>query len=131
MCVGNKIICDAFRVRSLGNRSVLALCDGCGWYQKSRDAALAASSAFVDYLSDPVLQTETLDTGTLKGHLRAALDAAHEAIMKGLDRPEDAGQCTLIGGVLAQVVSYSSITCSVDSPPTNRTSHNSISNDAM
>lgn len=83
------------------------LCDGCGWYQKSRDAALAASSAFIDYISNPTLQAETLDTGTLKVHLRAALDAAHEAIMKGLERPEDAGQCTLVGGILAQVPSPS------------------------
>lgn len=91
-------------MRSLGNRSVLALCDGCGWYQKSRDAALAASSAFIDYLSNSRLQSETLDSETLKGHLRAAVDAAHKAIMKGLERPEDAGQCTLVGGVLAQVL---------------------------
>jgi hypothetical protein len=81
----------------------MVLCDGCGWYQKSRDAAVAASLAFVDYLSNPELQVASVDTEMLKVHLRKALDVAHEAIMKGLERPGDAGQCTLIGGILAQV----------------------------
>jgi len=100
---GNKILCDAFRVRSLGNRSIFVLCDGCGWGPKSRDAAQTAASAFVDYLSDASQQAAISDTSAVKLALRTALDRAHDAICKRVERLADAGQCTLIGGMLCQV----------------------------
>lgn len=92
--LGDKVMCDVFAYKSLGNRSIVSLCDGCGWGTGSRNAAMSASKvfllprddvltpkAFVDYFSRKQLQFVTLTSATIKDSLLAALHAAHNAII--------------------------------------------------
>jgi len=97
--LGAQIMCDAVEVQRVGNRLTVALCDGCAWGTKSRDAAQHGSKTFCNYMSSGVVNQNCTDTLALKGQLRNALEAAHKAILNaGQKKP--IGTTTLLGGIL-------------------------------
>jgi len=43
-------VCDAFRIEAFANLVLAVVCDGCGWGDRPRKAALTASEAFINFL---------------------------------------------------------------------------------
>eukprot|EP00727_Mastigamoeba_balamuthi_P008086 m51a1_g3899 hypothetical protein (916) ;mRNA; r:98768-102696 len=94
-------VCDHYAVKVVGNRVVMALCDGCNWGLMSLEAATRASHAFVESVArnqHKIFSTE--DTGDI---LLLGLSAADECIVKGKEEPCMAGTTTMVGGILLEV----------------------------
>ena len=45
--LGSEVICDQYRIRKLGNRMIMVVCDGCGWGVKPREAAKLACEVYI------------------------------------------------------------------------------------
>jgi serine/threonine protein phosphatase PrpC/uncharacterized FlaG/YvyC family protein len=103
--LGCQIICDWFKVRLFPrmNRAILAIADGCNWGMRPREAAQRACHAFVEFLSQPHIQSQIRDTQDCKHFLLRALSKAHDKILEGKSDPFDAGTTTLLGGMIIKI----------------------------
>lgn len=100
---GWQIICDQFFVRAMGNRTVFALADGCGWGARPREAAIRASEAMIEQIADRTVQLKINDTIDCKTVLLRSFNVAHRAVIQGKEDVFMAGTTTLLAGVLAEV----------------------------
>eukprot|EP01122_Echinamoeba_exundans_P009097 TRINITY_DN3138_c0_g1_i1.p1 TRINITY_DN3138_c0_g1~~TRINITY_DN3138_c0_g1_i1.p1 ORF type:complete len:1118 (+),score=161.61 TRINITY_DN3138_c0_g1_i1:1174-4527(+) len=100
---GWQIVCDQFYVRAMGNRTVFALADGCGWGSRPREAAIRAAEAVVEQIADRTVQLKINDTIDCKTVLLRSFNVAHRAIIEGKEDVFMAGTTTLLAGVLAEV----------------------------
>jgi hypothetical protein len=100
---GWQIVCDQFYVRAMGNRTVFALADGCGWGARPREAAIRAAEAVVEQIADRTVQLKINDTIDCKTVLLRSFNVAHRAIIEGKEDVFMAGTTTLLAGVLAEV----------------------------
>jgi len=96
-------LCDAFRIRRLGNRLIAVLCDGCALGRPAREAAQTAARAFCDYLSNKHLQENFLSATFLFKQLDNILRQCHREISRGKKAVFDAGTTTLCGGIVCRV----------------------------
>eukprot|EP01125_Pyxidicula_operculata_P013189 TRINITY_DN4362_c0_g1_i4.p1 TRINITY_DN4362_c0_g1~~TRINITY_DN4362_c0_g1_i4.p1 ORF type:complete len:1108 (-),score=247.18 TRINITY_DN4362_c0_g1_i4:1087-4044(-) len=103
--VGSQVLCDAFRVCTLGNRTLFVLADGCSWGNRSREAAQCASLSFMETMA--MSQHSLNDSTEVKHFLLRAFSKAHDRILQGHDDIWSAGTTTLLGGMLAPVEEYS------------------------
>ncbi|XP_049850667.1 uncharacterized protein LOC126323719 [Schistocerca gregaria] len=99
-CLGWSVICDQWHVRLLQNRVIFALADGCNWGNIPRLAALRATQAVIDYLTDPQLQSQLRHTTDVLVHLLSAFQAAHDSIIGNRLSTSLTGTTTLIAGML-------------------------------
>lgn len=95
-----QIVCDQFAVRLLGNRTVFALADGCGWGARSRLAATKASQCVLDRLANRALQTTLIDTNDIRRVLLRSFSHAHDLIVENDEAP---GTTTLVAGMLVEM----------------------------
>jgi len=96
-------ISDAYACDVYSNRSILAVSDGHGFGKSSREAAIRACNAFVDYLHS--MQTK-MNTVQEVGHfMHRALSRAHRAILTTTMTHTDNGACTLAGGMVVRLSS--------------------------
>eukprot|EP01128_Nolandella_sp_AFSM9_P000306 TRINITY_DN10475_c0_g1_i1.p1 TRINITY_DN10475_c0_g1~~TRINITY_DN10475_c0_g1_i1.p1 ORF type:complete len:1344 (+),score=264.20 TRINITY_DN10475_c0_g1_i1:27-4034(+) len=101
---GWRVICDTFRVKAIGNRTLFALADGCNWGPRPRAASEAAGLAVMEYLSTPHVQLGVHDSLHIRHHLLYSFIKAHDRIVAGAD--EQSGSCgttTLLAGMLFEV----------------------------
>ena len=99
-------ICDMFRVKLYDSRVLVALADGCNWGTRPRDAARAASSAFIEYMEQRLDQIVTASDAGL--FLLRAMSVANTSISIG-KHPHDVGTTTLFGGLLVELDSDPSV----------------------
>eukprot|EP01124_Arcella_intermedia_P006210 TRINITY_DN13648_c0_g1_i1.p1 TRINITY_DN13648_c0_g1~~TRINITY_DN13648_c0_g1_i1.p1 ORF type:complete len:1287 (-),score=281.31 TRINITY_DN13648_c0_g1_i1:508-4347(-) len=101
---GWKILCDQFRVKCIGNRTVFAVADGCSWGRRSRNAAINATKEVVDYMCSEETQSTLKSTIDCKNHLLRSIRRAHDKITEwGKKEGGDvwsAGQTTLLAGII-------------------------------
>lgn len=100
---GWQIVCDQFYVRCMGNRTVFALADGCGWGSRPREAAIRASEAIIEQIADRTVQLKINDTIDCKTVLLRSFNVAHRAVIEGKEDVFMAGTTTLLAGLLAEV----------------------------
>lgn len=104
---GFEVICDWFKVRLMPrtNRTLLALADGCGWGPRNREAAVKASTAFIDFMSQGMIQSMIRDTTDCKHFLLRGLTKAHEKIVEGKSRDDiwECGTTTFLGGMVMKI----------------------------
>jgi len=89
-------IADRYSAQVFSQNLVVALADGCNWGPKARLAALNASTAFVEYVSQNL-------SGSAKGSIKSLLHGlclAHNAVLDGEAEP---GTTTLLGGSLLRL----------------------------
>lgn len=100
------ILCDRFHVRCMGDRTIFCLADGCNWGPRSRTAAMKASLAFIEYMSDPKIQSESNTLSALKEHLLRSFRVAHARIIAEINPDEiwTIGQTTLLCGVMVPLL---------------------------
>jgi hypothetical protein len=103
--LGYQVICDWFKVRLLPrvDRVIVAIADGCNWGMRPREAAQRACHAFVEFLSQPHVQSQIRDTRDCRHFLLRAMAKAHDKIIEGKADPFDAGTTTLLGGILLKI----------------------------
>eukprot|EP01125_Pyxidicula_operculata_P019782 TRINITY_DN7201_c0_g1_i1.p1 TRINITY_DN7201_c0_g1~~TRINITY_DN7201_c0_g1_i1.p1 ORF type:complete len:1378 (+),score=270.87 TRINITY_DN7201_c0_g1_i1:58-4191(+) len=102
---GFNVLCDTLRTMEIGNKTILALADGCGWGQKARKASETASKAVVDYLSSDEVQSNIVDTVTCRHEILSSFIRAHEKIVEGKQGKEiwGCGTTTLIVGMVLKL----------------------------
>eukprot|EP01101_Sappina_pedata_P006045 TRINITY_DN290_c2_g1_i1.p1 TRINITY_DN290_c2_g1~~TRINITY_DN290_c2_g1_i1.p1 ORF type:complete len:824 (-),score=203.32 TRINITY_DN290_c2_g1_i1:579-3050(-) len=93
-------ICDRFGISLHSNRCIFAIADGCNWGKRPANAALAANSAFMKYISKK--QHKIDDTQKAGKYLIRAFAESHQAVIHGFANPFDAGTTTLLGGIVLQ-----------------------------
>jgi hypothetical protein len=93
-------ICDAFRVKLYDTRVLVALADGCNWGTRPRDAARAASAAFIEYMERR--SSEIISAADAGYFLLRAMSVANNNILQGR-HPHDVGTTTLFGGMLFEL----------------------------
>lgn len=101
---GAAVICDQYRIRKLGNRMVMVVCDGCNWGPKPREAARVACEQFCDHLSSPIFQENAVSSTFLQRQLHGVVMGCHKRIIKGEKDLRQVGTTTICGGLLAQMV---------------------------
>eukprot|EP00013_Stygamoeba_regulata_P029667 CAMPEP_0177651328 /NCGR_PEP_ID=MMETSP0447-20121125/12482_1 /TAXON_ID=0 /ORGANISM="Stygamoeba regulata, Strain BSH-02190019" /LENGTH=623 /DNA_ID=CAMNT_0019154387 /DNA_START=56 /DNA_END=1927 /DNA_ORIENTATION=+ len=95
-------ICDRFAVQLYENRVIATVADGCNWGPKPRDAAKAASKAFVNYMrSHQNIVREASDACIL---LLRAISEAHTRVVSGKEETWwECGTTTICGGILLEL----------------------------
>eukprot|EP01117_Protostelium_nocturnum_P002159 TRINITY_DN127_c0_g2_i1.p1 TRINITY_DN127_c0_g2~~TRINITY_DN127_c0_g2_i1.p1 ORF type:complete len:413 (-),score=116.71 TRINITY_DN127_c0_g2_i1:37-1275(-) len=93
-------ICDRFSALVFPQCVIACVTDGCSWGSRPRNAAIHASTSFVDFLSNNLsASVKGMSKKLLKG-----VTAAHNSVLEGAAKLEvDAGTTTLIGGVLMRL----------------------------
>lgn len=95
-------ICDQYSVRIFPTRIVGVIADGCNWGPPPRDAARAASSAFVRYLANH--QGEIKDVQHAGRLILRALSVAHSEIINSSDANSHLiGTTTILGGIVVEL----------------------------
>jgi len=93
-------ICDRFWLSYFENCTIVSLADGCGWGVPAKEAAVKASTVFVDYLKK--FKQDILDSKLAARVMLRGLLAAHDSIVEGYSTENlfTAGTTTLIGGIV-------------------------------
>ena len=94
-------ICDQYRAEMFRNRCHFALADGCNWGARPLEAAVRAADSFMDHLRNSLYNMNSVTA--IKKETLHALSSAHLAIIEGKRDPTDAGQTTLVGGVMFEL----------------------------
>jgi len=91
-------ICDHWAIRCFQNRIIVCLADGCGWGERSRQAAILAVDGFIEYMTKH--QQEIADVKEIGTQLLGAFATAHKKL---IEKEDEIGTTTLIGGVLLEI----------------------------
>jgi len=100
---GFKIICDRYHAKTIGNRSIFIVADGCNWGERPREAAIRATQGLIEYFSKPEVQNDINDTIQAKNHLLRAVSYMHKKIIEGKQDIWQAAQTTAICGILLKL----------------------------
>ncbi|EFA82233.1 protein phosphatase 2C-related protein [Heterostelium album PN500] len=110
-------ICDHFSIQMQANRVIAAIADGCNWGVRPQEAALKASTSFVDFISK-ALSSEIQTVQDAGNHILSAFNFAHNKIIEGKSDIWEAGTTTLLGGVMVELVGGNdTATTTTASPP--------------
>lgn len=90
-------ICDCYRVNTYQNALITVLCDGCGWGEKSKQAALRVSTNVTKHLSLSIPNFK--NTKEVAQQLVHAFAIANYSISYDVKDPFSAGTTTTIAGV--------------------------------
>lgn len=101
--LGYDIICDQLYVKSIGNRVVFSLADGCNWGRGPRRAAQCACTAIINEVADLEVQSDIKDTLDIKHLLLRSFSVAHEMIVKSTQETGVFGTTTLVAGVAFEI----------------------------
>ncbi|EFA76545.1 hypothetical protein PPL_10313 [Heterostelium album PN500] len=96
-------ICDHFCIQMQSNRVIAAIADGCNWGTRPAEAALKASTSFVDFISK-ALSSEIQTVQDAGNHILSAFNYAHNKIIEEKTDIWDAGTTTLLGGVMVELI---------------------------
>ncbi|GAM23843.1 hypothetical protein SAMD00019534_070180 [Acytostelium subglobosum LB1] len=103
-------ICDHFCIQVQSTRVVAAVADGCNWGSRPAEAALKASTAFVDFISKALSNSEIRTVQDAGNQILSAFNYAHNRIIEGKPDIWEAGTTTLLGGVMVEMVESSQTT---------------------
>eukprot|EP01090_Pellita_catalonica_P018124 TRINITY_DN5718_c0_g1_i2.p1 TRINITY_DN5718_c0_g1~~TRINITY_DN5718_c0_g1_i2.p1 ORF type:complete len:476 (-),score=68.27 TRINITY_DN5718_c0_g1_i2:65-1492(-) len=94
-------ICDYYCAQLYEKRTFICLADGCGWGKKSREAAVRAANAFMEYLNKR--HTNICDLRDAGRSILRCFHEAHSQIIEGYEDVLDAGTTTMCGGIVLQL----------------------------
>jgi C2 domain len=94
-------ICDWYSCVAYGNRTLMAVADGCNWGPAPREAAQRASRASVSFLYEHQDRIGTLLDAAL--YTVRSVMVAHRRVFDGKDNPTDAGGTTIVAGMVLEV----------------------------
>jgi hypothetical protein len=98
---GWSTVCDHVAANLFPTRSLMVLCDGCGFGGRSRSAAIAASRAFLSFMR--AFQFRAYDTEDFCKGLLCSVAVAHDAVLASNEVPEDAGTTTMLGAAVVRL----------------------------
>ncbi|GAM17361.1 hypothetical protein SAMD00019534_005360 [Acytostelium subglobosum LB1] len=112
-------ICDHFCVQVQSTRVIAAVADGCNWGIRPAEAALKASTSFVEFISR-ALSSEIQTVQDAGNQILSAFNYAHNKIIDGKTDIWEAGTTTLIGGVMVELLNDSSTVAGQQAAPLSR-----------
>lgn len=101
--LGYDIVCDQLFVKTIGNRVIFSLADGCNWGRGPRRAAQNACTAIIEEVANMEVQADIKDTLDIKHLLLRSFSVAHEMIVKSIAETGVFGTTTLVAGVVFEI----------------------------
>ena len=99
---GWSTICDHVATHLMPKRCLLTLADGCGFGHRQRQAAIAASRAFLEFMSS--FQFRAHNSEDFAKGLLMSVRSAHDKVLDSSEGlPQDAGTTTLLGAAVIKL----------------------------
>lgn len=100
--LAHNIWCDAFKCLVIDNTALIALCDGCGWGNKSRNAAEIGTTEALKYIRREIeanRSTSFLSVADISKFILGSFAKAHKCIKEA----EVPGTTTMLVGMIAKL----------------------------